>query len=158
MAVTSFKSNLFLNIQARVVSEMTEIKHVDKDFGQIDFKQQSADRYPVMLPCVLIEFGQFQYAQKQGFQRVKGTVRLKLATEKWESSSEEILLATREQAIQDFELAHKFYTKFQYWDGGSLLNVLPFYRFNDTVEKRELDGLHVVAIDYVFEYDDTSAG
>lgn len=43
--------DIFITIMERIAQEVPELSHIDEDYGQLEFNE---DTYPVTFPCVLI--------------------------------------------------------------------------------------------------------
>jgi hypothetical protein len=74
---------IILDIQAKL-AEVTELKYIDKDWGQLQYEQP-----PVKWPCALIDFGDITFSQLgKGAQRAENaTVNIMVAHMRTHNSS-----------------------------------------------------------------------
>ena len=143
-------AQLLMALQTYVAAQVTEIKHIDQDFGQLEQPDP-----PVSFPCLLVDFPDTQWTQLQHYQDGKIIVRLKLGYDTYSNSSQNTPNATIQTALNFYEIEHKLYTKLQTWNASGLLT-LPLIRLSSTTEKQEERKLRVRVNDYECTFSDNS--
>jgi hypothetical protein len=68
---------LFLSIQQQIAGNVSELRYIDEDYGQLNTEE---DTYPVTFPCALIQVEEIDWKDLgAGKQQGAATVRVKLA-------------------------------------------------------------------------------
>jgi hypothetical protein len=132
MALTSFYANLSEKLIARIKAQLPEIRHVDLDLGQLDFYDQKP---AVAWPCVLFDFFDTEYLQRQDGQHGNMQVRFRLSFDVVSDTSGFSSTAVREKGLQYFELEKKLVEALQYWQADGLV-FDDFRRTRSASEKR----------------------
>lgn len=153
MALTSPFGNLFLAIQARITSQVTEIKWIDHDLGQLE--AFDGDRPPVEWPCLLIDFADTQFEQMQGYQDGNMNIVLRLAFNQYDQTYGDAPTLVKESAMEYYEIEHKIYLALQAWKASGLLTNA-MIRLTASSEKREGDNFRVRRLVYSATFSDGS--
>lgn len=121
MALESKFGKIYQALKAHILAQVPEIKWVDLDLGQLEIYQQ---RPAVAFPCVLIDFPDTQYREKQlGFQHGEPQISFKLGFPPFTQTSSTAPVAVAEMGLQFFELEHKLFLALQDFNPGPDLNV-----------------------------------
>ena len=82
--MTSPLSNIYQSLIARITDQVTYIKYIDFDYGQLE----THERPEVAFPCLLIDFKNIRFEDiSQLIQVAEGTLMLKLATDPYDATS-----------------------------------------------------------------------
>lgn len=151
MALTSPFALLFTDLIARLTDQVPELRHIDLDWNQLSFQEP-----PISYPAAIIDFGDTQYQQMQGFQKGDVTLTIKLVYRSFTATTSFVPETNRETALQFFELEQKIYEALQAWYGGTGKQLVNAYiRQNATTEKRD-DGLRVRVLTFLGSYYDNT--
>ena len=143
---------LLENIQQKV-SEIAELKHIDENWGQLDYYSPNM---PVQYPCALIDVQQVQFTNlgkditKKPLQRQIGTVQIKItvANMRLTNSSMQAPRRQKEEVWAIWGIIEKIH---QQLHGVSLLpNVSPLIRTSQNRTLRD-DGLQEYEVYYSCE-------
>lgn len=146
-------ANLYLAIQARIISEVPEIKWIDHDLGQLE--AFDGDRPPVQWPCLLIDFSETTFGQMQGYQEGDMNILLRLAFDEYQQTNADTPAYVLEQALEYYEIEQKVYKALQAWNASNTL-VNALIRISAASEKRENDNLRVRRLVYQGTFADSS--
>ena len=143
-------ANIFLSIEQRINDQVSAIKYIDQDLGQL----KSNIRPPVSWPCVLIDFEDFNFENLcENVQTAKGTVILRLGFAPHSNSSQLTPPPYIQQAIGYYDLEWTLHKAIQGWapgnDFGSLI------RTSATTQKRT-DNYRVRELRYSIAFEDYS--
>lgn len=135
------------------VSEIAELKHIDENWGQLDYYSPNM---PVQYPCALIDVQQVQFTNigkditKKPLQRQIGTVQIKItvANMRLTNSSMQAPRRQKEEVWAIWDIIEKIH---QQLHGVSLLpNVSPLIRTSQNRILRD-DGLQEYEVYYSCE-------
>ena len=135
------------------VSEIAELKHIDENWGQLDYYSPNM---PVQYPCALIDVQQVQFTNlgkditKKPLQRQIGTVQIKItvANMRFTNSSMQAPRRQKEEVWVIWGIIEKIH---QQLHGVSLLpNVSPLIRTSQNRTLRD-DGLQEYEVYYSCE-------
>lgn len=155
MAQNSAFSELFLQVQDRIKTQVTDIRMVDEDKGQLESYDEKTGKPPVSWPCVLIGFENVT-ADNMGdlTQMINGTLVLRLGFPPFSyASSWAPDLATKEKALKYFDYEWQIYKALHGWTPEHF-DTLAF-RAADT-ERRE-DPIRVRVLRYEIGFEEYSA-
>lgn len=147
--------NILQAIQNRL-SEVTELKYIDEDWGQLDYYSQNM---PVQWPCCLIDLNSLDYNNTgvDRFQTVrvrqmaKASVKITLANLKLSNTSFQAPQLQKDNAWLIWDLAQKVHEKLHGWNPEEKCSYL--IRKNLQRNLRE-DGVQEYQILYDFEIKD----
>ncbi|MCW3123901.1 MAG: hypothetical protein JWQ38_3393 [Flavipsychrobacter sp.] len=143
-------ANIFLATQHRIQTEVTDIKYIDQDLGQLKAKV----RPPVSWPCVLIDFEDFSFENlSENVQTATGTIVLRLGFEPHSNSSQATPLPYIEQAIAYYDIEWALHKAIQGWAPGTELG--SYSRISTTTQTRT-DSYRVREIRYSIAFEDYS--
>ena len=109
--------NIFLSIQDRL-SSISEIKHIDKDWGQLQY-----DQPPVKFPCVLIDMPNAVFTQRgRGEQMAQAEIAVTVANINNIRSAASA--PNRENAYATIELMEAIHQKLQVYSDRNLYTPL----------------------------------
>lgn len=146
-------ANFFTALQARIASEVPDIKWTDHDLGQLE--AFDGDRPPVAWPCLLIDFSETQFTQMQGYQDGDMDIVLRLAFDEYQQTHSDTPQYVKEQALDYYEIEHAIHLALQAWTaGGTLVNAM--IRVSAASEKREDDNFRVRRLVYRATFADAS--
>ena len=135
------------------VSEIAELKHIDENWGQLDYYSPNM---PVQYPCALIDVQQVQFTNlgkditKKPLQRQIGTVQIKItvANMRLSNSSMQAPRRQKEEVWAIWGIIEKIH---QQLHGVSLLpNISPLIRISQNRTLRD-DGLQEYEVYYSCE-------
>lgn len=152
-------NRLLIAIKNKIFTDLPDspeepgIRYINQDLGQLDFYVQ---RPPVSWPCVLIDFTDTTYEQKQ-FKAQWGqmNITLRMGFDQWSDSSNLAPQEVEEKALRYFELENKLYKALQDWDADGLLMV-KMRRIGALSEQRE-DKYRVRRLSFRAMYEDRAA-
>jgi len=149
-------ANLFLAIQQRLESTVTDVTYIDQDMGQLKNNDKPFFRPPVSWPCVLIDFEDFQFQNmSENVQNTEGTVVLKLGFAPFSSSGQATPDTYKEKAISYYDTEWNLNKALHGWSPGDDFGYLT--RSSAITEKR-YDNIRVREIRYRIAFEDYSAG
>lgn len=143
----SYFAELYLDIQERIKSEVTEIEWIEQDFGQDAYDKW---RPNVAFPAVLIDFTNAEYDNiaNEG-QTAEVTVTLRLLVAPFEQSYEDAPLEVKQGALEYFELEHKLVRAIHGW---STEYTQPLIRKRITSHNRNDIGLRIRELQFTTAY------
>ena len=143
----SYFAELYLDIQERIKSEVTEIAWIEQDFGQDVYDKW---RPNVAFPAVLIDFTNAEYDNiaNEG-QTAEVTVTLRLLVAPFEQSYEDAPLEVKQGALEYFELEHKLVRAIHGW---STEYTQPLIRKRITSHNRNDIGLRIRELQFTTAY------
>jgi hypothetical protein len=146
----SIFSKMFLDITARIQTEVPEIKWIDQDFGQLE---NYGDRPSVLFPCLLLDFEDMTFSNKgERTQIGEGSVLFRLGFQPWSNTNSATPEVYRKKAMHYYELEHKLHQCLQ---GYGTEEFGPLIRTSAGTEERN-DNLRVRQIRYSVVSDDDS--
>ena len=111
--MTSFFSQLYLDLQTRISSQVPAINWIEMDFGQ---DHSDKWRPNVVFPAVLIDFPSASYSEISGINQIGNiTVSLRLLVAPFSQSYEDAPLSVKQNALQFFELEQSLVVAVQGW-------------------------------------------
>lgn len=148
---------LYNTVLARIQAQVTEIKHIDFETGQLEVLAQD-QRPAVKFPCALIDIDYPQCSdtnEGETVQEVTARVSIKLAFEVQQQTDSLAQSGTRAAGLLFLDTIDKVY---KYLQGYSTTAFSSFSRKSQTCDKR-FDGSGIKVYDIVFEtsFLDTSA-
>jgi hypothetical protein len=156
--MTSIFNQLLIKLQNKLMADISDsettpgIRYVDQDLGQVDVYDT---RPAVSFPCVLIDFSQTLYEQKQfKTQWAKMNINLRLVFDPYSASNSLAAESVREKALAYYEIENKIYLSLQEWNADGLL-MLPMKRIASSTEKRD-DKLRIRNIVFTAIFEDRS--
>jgi hypothetical protein len=143
-------ANIFLAVQQRVQTEVTDIVYIDQDLGQL----KSSPRPPVSWPCLLVDFEDFNFESlAENVQTARGTVVLRLGFAPYSNSSQATPSKYLQQALNYYDIEWQLHKAIQGWaptdEVGSLI------RTSATTQKRA-DNYRVRELRYSMAFEDYS--
>jgi hypothetical protein len=143
-------ANIFLALQSYIQANVTAIKYIDQDLGQL----KSGSRPPVAWPCVLIDFEDFSFENMStNVQTAKGIVTLRLGFPPFSNSSQATPATYLQQAISYYDLEWALHKAIQGWAPGDDYGHLD--RISTTTQKRT-DSYRVRELRYSIAFEDYS--
>lgn len=156
----SFHAQLFLAIQARIESEVSEIRWIDQDLGQLEFY---TERPSVSWPCLLIDIGGTNYEDESQYKQDGSvSIELRLGFPPFSSAANASPKSVKENALKYYELEQKVYVALQGWQPIITVDEIdeeiaqPLVRKSSVTEKRD-DPYRVRVLTYATNYQDASA-
>lgn len=145
-------ANIYLALIAQLQTNVPELQWIDHDLGQLE--AYDGDRPPVAWPCLLIDFNETSFEQRQRHQDAEMLITLRLAHDQYQQTHAEVPEYVQQQALQYYEVEYKVHQALQA-QGLSLL-VNPLIRVSATTEKRENDNFRVRRLVYKATFVDAS--
>lgn len=143
-------ANIFLALQSYIQANVTVIKYIDQDLGQL----KSSARPPVAWPCVLIDFEDFNFENlSENVQTAKGVITLRLGFPPYSNSSQATPSQYIRQAISYYDLEWTLHKALQGWSPGDDYGHLT--RISATTQKRT-DSYRVRELRYAIAFEDYS--
>lgn len=134
----------FLAVTNHIAANVSQIKWVDADEGQLNV----ACRPPVAFPACLVDISYPQCESLSGgVQRIRARVELRVVFAIQGSTNAAAPAAVRERSLARFDVLEAL----QWWNGGGLFN--PLKRISSTPERRG-DDLKVYRVVYETEFFD----
>lgn len=138
----------FLAVTNHIAANVSQIKWVDADEGQLNF----ACRPPVAFPACLVDISYPQCESLSGgVQRIRARVELRVVFAIQGSTNAAAPAAVRERSLARFDVLEALHKALQWWNGGGLFN--PLKRISSTPERRA-DDLKVYRVVYETEFFD----
>lgn len=154
--MASVFNRLFMALQNKIITALPDIREVNFDIGQLNMPP--GVRPPVSFPCVLIDFPDTFYEQKQlKAQWANMIVSLRLGFATFSSTSSLAPEEVRTKGASYFDMEDELYLalqdfKYEY-EPGKFLLMLPMKRTSAATEIRE-DGIRVRTIGFKCTYED----
>lgn len=155
MALTleSLEGNLFIALQAQILSEVPAIKWIDQDLGQMEWYQE---RPAVQWPCVLIEFmDKTMTDESNDVQWVNLTIQFRLCLNPFASANSVAPDISKENALQFYEVENQLYQALQKFDAGGIIQ--PMTRIRTGTELRKDDPYRVRIMHFTTATEDNGA-
>lgn len=158
--MTSYFSQLFLDIQERIKNEVPEIQWIEQDFGQDVYDKW---RPNVSFPAVLVDFTSADYENiSGGGQTAEVAVSLRLLVAPFEQSYEAAPIEVRKGALEYFDIEQKLVDALHGWepmyvDGETNEDVYysqAFVRKRITSNNRNDIGLRIRELQFTTAYDE----
>ena len=138
----------FLAVTTHLAANVSQIKRVDADEGQLNV----ACRPPVAFPACLVDISYPQCESLSGgVQRIRARVELRVVFAIQGSTNAAAPAAVRERSLARFDVLEALHKALQWWNGGGLFN--PLKRISSTPERRA-DDLKVYRVVYETEFFD----
>lgn len=138
----------FLAVTNHIAANVSQIKWVDADEGQLNV----ACRPPVAFPACLVDISYPQCESLSGgVQRIRARVELRVLFAIQGSTNAAAPAAVRERSLARFDVLEALHKALQWWNGGGLFN--PLKRISSTPERRA-DDLKVYRVVYETEFFD----
>lgn len=166
MALNSFYGQMLVAMQERLKDQVTELRWIDQDFGQLEVE---AERPPVSFPCALIDFTGSQFSQLlQNVELADNCgISVRVVHAPYSNTNHLTPVASKEMALQYYETENKVYKALKGWnptyvyhegeeDEETIDLCQPLNRIADGTEKRE-DALRVRAMMFATSYEDATA-
>lgn len=151
MSLNSPFAKAFLATMARIQDQVTAIKHIDQDMGQLD---GNSSRPAVAFPCILMDFQNFQYSNIQkGAQVCEGDVIIKLAFAQFTPSSDKVDDVYREIALEYYDIEWELNKALHAWSPGDEFG---YYTRTGVVAQNIAEGIRVRTLTYRLEFEDYS--
>ena len=132
----------FLAVTNHIAANVSQIKWVDADEGQLNV----ACRPPVAFPACLVDISYPQCESLSGgVQRIRARVELRVVFAIQGSTNAAAPTAVRERSLARFDVLEALHKALQWWNGGGLFN--PLKRISSTPERRA-DDLKVYRVVY----------
>lgn len=132
----------FLAVTNHIAANVSQIKWVDADEGQLNV----ACRPPVAFPACLVDISYPQCESLSGgVQRIRARVELRVVFAIQGSTNAAAPAAVRERSLARFDVLEALHKALQWWNGGGLFN--PLKRISSTPERRA-DDLKVYKVVY----------
>ncbi len=101
--------DILITIMERIAQEVPELSHIDEDYGQLEFNE---DTYPVTFPCVLIGNIDSDWDDiGMGAQNSETTITTRLAIDCYDDTH--YSSGTHEKIRERIQLANKVYKALQ---------------------------------------------
>ena len=138
----------FLAVTNHIAANVSQIKWVDADEGQLNV----ACRPPVAFPACLVDISYPQCESLSGgVQRIRARVELRVVFAIQGSTNAAAPAAVRERSLARFDVLEALHKALQWCNGGGLFN--PLKRISSTPERRA-DDLKVYRVVYETEFFD----
>lgn len=129
----SLFAQLLLKLSDHIKSTVPKIRWIDQDLGQLENYEI---RPAVSWPCVLIDFTETSYEQMQKNRQLGNmTFTLRLGFDNFSSSANISPQATKEKALEFYEIEQELYEAVQGYTADDLMQDCT--RINAATEKRE---------------------
>lgn len=152
MSVTDPFSKIFLAIMDRLEKEVTAIKHIDQDMGQL---QGNSTRASVGFPNILVDFTGWTFSNiGDNVQLAQGKVVVSLGWAQYTPSSNHMEPAYREEALKIFAIERDVNKVLHGWSPGDEFG----YLTRSNIDTRNLiAGVRQRPLSYDLEFEDYSA-
>ncbi len=143
-------ANIFLALRQRIQAEVSAIKYIDQDLGQL----KPATRPPVSWPCVLIDFEDFSFDNMaDNVQTAKGVVIIRLGFAPLSNTGTATPGLYLQQALGYYDLEWSLHLALQGWSPHD-----DYGRFIRTsaVTQRRPDNYRVRELRYSIAFEDYS--
>lgn len=143
-------ANIFRSLQQYVQTNVSAIRYIDQDLGQL----KSGARPPVSWPCLLIDFEDFSFDNMgSNVQTAKGIVTLRLGFAPYSPTSQATPTPYQQQAIAYYDIEWALHKALQGWAPGNDYGSL--CRTSATTQKRT-DAYRVRELRYSIAFEDYS--
>jgi hypothetical protein len=157
--MNSIYANLFVQLQAHLQTEVTELRWIDFDHGQLEIE---GDRAAVSFPCVLIDFNGSQFSQLlQNIEMADNSVvQIRIGFAPYSNTNQLTPADSKAKALNYFDIENKVYKAVKGFyavdDDNTYAICQPFNRIADATEKRE-DTLRVRNLLFTTSFEDATA-
>lgn len=149
--MNSFFAKLFLEIQQKIKTDVSEIRFIEQNFGQYGFEDYRA---MVSFPALLIDFSNTNYSALQGdIQLAEATVNIVLLFDPFSQSYNLAPEAVKQKALEYYEIEHKVYKALQGWNTEFCT---PLVRTDAKSQNRNEIGLRIRELNFSTEFEDWS--
>ena len=141
---------IYLDTLSRIETQVTAIKYIDQDFGQIDNIKEGG-RAPVGLPCALLDFDDARFSDLGNKAQLAdpATLKVRLAFPMWNPGNSLVKEQVRNYAVWMYDVEVAVNQALHGWRG-SIFG--PLMRTRRETEKRT--DYKVINIFYEFSYKD----
>lgn len=146
------QANFFQLLIEKLISDVPELRFIDQDLGQLENYEM---RPAVSWPCCMIDIEDFKYSDQQNhaIQIAEGIISLRIGLVKYTDSNNLTPAATRENALQYYELEHKVFKALHGWNPPGFGKML---RRASGTERRD-DDIRVRVLKFAISFTDDSA-
>lgn len=150
-------ANLYETIMARIKSEVTAVRYVNQDLGQLEYYNANTGRPAVSFPCALIDFDNFNADDlSDKSQELEGDVIIRIALDTWSSASSITPTEVRTKALSYYDVEHAVYKALHAWCPGPADSCGYLTRTGTATEQRE-DAIRVRVMRFRLRFRDDSA-
>lgn len=143
-------ATLFLQLQEKIGHDITDIKYIDQDLGQLNVKA----RPPVSWPCVLIDFENFRFKNLgENVQTGRGTVVLRLGFASHSNTTATTPADYREEALKYYDIEWAIHRSLHGWSPGDEFGSLSR---SSAITQERTDNYRVRELRYKIAVDDYS--
>lgn len=155
MTQDAILANIFLAIQGQLQAQCPELKFIDLDTGQLEYKD-AQERPAILLPCALFDFTDVRFTDaSDGVQVAEdSTLQIRLGIDPFTQATHYFTQTQIANAINFFNIEHRVNLALHTWCDE--VNFGPLSRTNLKSERRT-DKLRVRVITYKFGYMDYTA-
>ena len=149
-----FFSQIILDLQERIKTEIPEFKYIDQDIGQLGQIGNDDDKPPLAYPALLIDFPETSYSNMSAGAQL-GTVPVSFQlifspySQTWHQSPAEV----RQKGLEYLDIEQKLFNALQNW---SLDYFSPMIRTSVKSQNNNDVGLRVRTMIFTTEYEDYS--
>ena len=148
-----FFSQIILDLQTRISTELPEIKYIDQDLGQLGQVGEN-ERPPISYPAVLIDFPNTDYSDlSSGAQLGAVPISFQLIFAPYSQTWQKAPTTVKEKGLEYLETEQKLHQALQNW---SLDYFAPLTRTSVKSQNNNDLGLRVRQLTYTTEYEDYS--
>lgn len=146
-------ANIFLAIQNRLKTEVPELKFIDLDTGQLEYKE--GERPAVLLPCALIDFISVDYGDlSTNAQIAEPIAQIRIGVDPFTQATHYFSQPQISTAINFFNIEHRVNQALHGWCNSQYFT--PMSRTKVHTENRS-DKLRVRPLHYKFGFTDFTA-
>lgn len=151
--MNSILANILLLVQERINTEVTAIKWIDQDLGQLEF--YTMGQPPVLFPAALIDFPDTQYSDLAENQQLgESVLEVRLAVAAYTPSAHVHSQQQKEKALEYYNVEHEVNKALHGWCDSRYFS--PLSRTGGQTERRE-DNIRVRTLRYKFALQDNTA-
>lgn len=127
---------IFLKIQQQLAAEVTDLRHIDRNWGQMNYEQP-----PVQFPCALIDVESIAYSElSDGGQQAQATVSVSVCEQVLVRSSSQAPAPSGAYAVVDtVERVHRALQGYACREAGSEFQPLSLERMEHQYTDRSFD-------------------
>jgi hypothetical protein len=147
-------ANIFLTIQNQLQTAVPELKFIDLDTGQLEYKDAN-DRPAVLFPCVLFDVVDADYSDDaQNIQESEALLEVRIAVDPFTGSTNYFTDTQKQNAINFFNIEHRVNLALHGWCDSQYFG--PLTRRKARTERRK-DNIRVRVLHYKFVFSDYTA-
>lgn len=148
-----FFSQILLDLQERIETEVPEIRYIDQDLGQLGQTDED-NRPPLSYPAVLIDFPASQYSELASSNQLGNIlISFQLIFAPYSQTWNQAPLEVRKKGLEYLDIEQKLHNALQGW---SLEYFVKLSRTTVQSQNNNDIGLRVRNLTYVTEYEDYS--